>query len=83
MFVANFSRIAHPMTQLLKKETPYVFSPDCVTAFLTLRRKLTEAPILSIYDPNLETELHCDASSLGFGSVLMQRQADHKLHPVA
>jgi hypothetical protein len=41
-------------------------------------------PILSIYSPNLETQLHTDASSAGFGGILFQRQpSDNKLHPIS
>ena len=39
--------------------------------------------IIITYDPSRETELHCDACAIGFGSVLLQRQEDGKLHPVA
>nr|GEX15034.1 hypothetical protein [Tanacetum cinerariifolium] len=45
-FIQDFSKIARPMTQLLKKETPFVFSKECIDAFNTLKQKLTEAPIL-------------------------------------
>nr|GEU64151.1 DNA-directed DNA polymerase [Tanacetum cinerariifolium] len=45
-FIQDFSKIARPMTHLLKKETPFVFSKDCIDAFETLKKKLTEAPIL-------------------------------------
>lgn len=48
----------------------------------TIKVKLSTAPILAIYNPKDDTELHCDASSIGFGAVLMQRKADHKFHPV-
>lgn len=82
-FVPSFSKLAYPMTRLLKKDAPYVFSDDCQKSFATLRQKLLEAPVLSIYDPLLETELHCDASAQGFGAVLLQRQTDNSLHPVA
>ena len=39
--------------------------------------------MLALYDPKRETELHCDASSVGYGAVLMQRQDDGKFHPVS
>lgn len=39
--------------------------------------------LLSIYNSRRETELHTDASSQGFGSVLLQRQTDGKWHPVS
>nr|GEY07629.1 reverse transcriptase domain-containing protein [Tanacetum cinerariifolium] len=49
-FIQDFSKIARPMTHLLEKETPFVFSKDCIDAFETLKKKLTEAPILVIPD---------------------------------
>nr|GEX01572.1 reverse transcriptase domain-containing protein [Tanacetum cinerariifolium] len=45
-FIKDFSKIARPMTRLLEKDTPLIFSKECVEAFQTLKRKLTEAPIL-------------------------------------
>ncbi|GKF89128.1 hypothetical protein Tco_0263091, partial [Tanacetum coccineum] len=45
-FIQDFSKIARPVTHLLEKETPFVFSKDCIDAFQTLKKKLTEAPIL-------------------------------------
>nr|GFA86184.1 reverse transcriptase domain-containing protein [Tanacetum cinerariifolium] len=52
-FIQDFSNIARPMTHLLEKETPFVFSKDCIDAFETLQKKLTEAPILFVHDWNL------------------------------
>nr|GEV79888.1 reverse transcriptase domain-containing protein [Tanacetum cinerariifolium] len=45
-FIQDFSKIARPITRLLEKDTPFFFSKECVEAFQTLKRKLTEAPIL-------------------------------------
>nr|GEW24129.1 reverse transcriptase domain-containing protein [Tanacetum cinerariifolium] len=45
-FIKDFSKIARPMTRLLEKDTPFIFSKECVESFQTLKRKLTEAPIL-------------------------------------
>nr|GFA23856.1 reverse transcriptase domain-containing protein [Tanacetum cinerariifolium]GFA23970.1 reverse transcriptase domain-containing protein [Tanacetum cinerariifolium]GFA42844.1 reverse transcriptase domain-containing protein [Tanacetum cinerariifolium] len=45
-FIQDFSKIARPMTRLLEKDTIFHFSKECVEAFQTLKRKLTEAPIL-------------------------------------
>nr|GFB73042.1 reverse transcriptase domain-containing protein [Tanacetum cinerariifolium] len=49
-FIQDFSKIARPMTRLLEKDTPLFFSKECVEAFQTLKRKLTEAPILIALD---------------------------------
>nr|GEV27516.1 DNA-directed DNA polymerase [Tanacetum cinerariifolium] len=61
-FIQDFSKIARPMTHLLEKETPFVFSNDCIDAFETLKKKLTEALILVVPDWNLPFKLMCDAS---------------------
>nr|GEZ18077.1 reverse transcriptase domain-containing protein [Tanacetum cinerariifolium] len=65
------------MTRLLEKDTPFFFSKECVEAFQTLRRKLTEAPILNAPDWDLPFELMCDASDFAIGAVLWQRQEKH------
>ncbi|GKF58682.1 reverse transcriptase domain-containing protein [Tanacetum coccineum] len=65
------------MTRLLEKETPFVFSQYCIDAFETLKKKLTEAPILVVPDWNLPFELMCDASDFAIGVVLGQRKTKH------
>lgn len=50
--------------------------------FEKLKQRLIESPVLAIYDPTAETELHTDASSLGYGAILMQRQKDKKMHAI-
>nr|GEV06635.1 reverse transcriptase domain-containing protein [Tanacetum cinerariifolium] len=68
----TFSKIARPMTHLLEKETPFMFSKDCIDAFETLKKKLIEALILVVPDWNLPFELMCDASDFTIGTVLGQ-----------
>nr|GEY26745.1 reverse transcriptase domain-containing protein [Tanacetum cinerariifolium] len=75
-FIQDFSTIARPMNHLLEKETPFVFSKDCIDAFETLKKKLTEAPILVVPDWNLPFELMCDASDFAIGAVLRQRKTN-------
>ncbi|GJZ69738.1 reverse transcriptase domain-containing protein [Tanacetum coccineum] len=76
-FIQDFSKIARPMTHLLEKETPFVFSKDCIDAFQTLEKKLTEAPILVVPDWNLPFKLMYDASDFAIGAVLGQRKMKH------
>nr|GEZ46835.1 reverse transcriptase domain-containing protein [Tanacetum cinerariifolium] len=66
--------ICRPMTHLLEKETPFLFSKDCIDAFETFKKKLTEAPILVIPDWNLPFELMCDASDFAIVAVLGQQK---------
>lgn len=51
-------------------------------AFETLKDRLIDAPLLSIYFARDETELHCDTSATGFGIILLQKKADRKLHSI-
>nr|GEZ89383.1 DNA-directed DNA polymerase [Tanacetum cinerariifolium] len=74
-FIQDFSKIARPMTHLLENETPFVFSKDCIDAFETLKKKLTEASILVVPDWNLPFELMCDASDFAIGAVLGQHHS--------
>ncbi|KAJ9545764.1 hypothetical protein OSB04_025471 [Centaurea solstitialis] len=70
---ADFSKIAVPLTRLTKKSEPYVWGSEQQTAFETLRRKLCEAPVLSLPEGVEDMTVYCDASRLGLGCVLMQR----------
>ncbi|GJS57858.1 reverse transcriptase domain-containing protein [Tanacetum coccineum] len=76
-FIKDFSKISRPMTHLLKKNTPFIFSNECIQAFETLKKKLTEAPILIAPDWDLPFELMCDASDFAIGAVLGQRHEKH------
>nr|GEZ94299.1 reverse transcriptase domain-containing protein [Tanacetum cinerariifolium] len=73
-FIKDFSKISRPMTHLLEKNSPFIFSNECIQAFRTLKDKLTEAPILIA--PNLDQpfELMCDASDY---TVLGQKIEKH------
>nr|GEX85383.1 DNA-directed DNA polymerase [Tanacetum cinerariifolium] len=76
-FIQDFSKTDRPMTHLLEKETPFVFSKYCIDAFETLKKKLTGAPILVVPDWNLPFELMCDASNFAIGAILGQRKTEH------
>nr|GEW17996.1 reverse transcriptase domain-containing protein [Tanacetum cinerariifolium] len=68
-FIKDFSKIARPMTRLLEKDTTFFFSKKCVEAFQTLKRKLTEAPILIALYWDLHFEFMCDASDFAIECV--------------
>lgn len=82
-FIPNFSVIAKPLYALVKKNAQFQFSFSEEQAFNDLKSKLASCPLLAIYSPELETELHCDASSLGYGAILMQKQSTGKFQPVS
>nr|GEW39797.1 reverse transcriptase domain-containing protein [Tanacetum cinerariifolium]GEW40910.1 reverse transcriptase domain-containing protein [Tanacetum cinerariifolium] len=58
------------MTHLFEKDTSFFFSKECIKAFQTPKKKLTEAPILVAPDLDLPFELMCDASDFATGAIL-------------
>nr|GEZ26685.1 DNA-directed DNA polymerase [Tanacetum cinerariifolium] len=76
-FIQDFSKISRLMTHLLEKNTTFIFSEDCIKAFQTLKKKLTEAPILITPNWDLPFELMCDTSDFAIGAVLGQRHEKH------
>nr|GEY04656.1 reverse transcriptase domain-containing protein [Tanacetum cinerariifolium] len=60
-----------------RKDTPFILSQEYVEPFQTLKRKLTEAPILIAPDWDMPFELMCDASDFAIGAVLGQHQDKH------
>src|SRR3954469_20000259 len=85
-FVENFSKVAKPLTELLKKDKKFEWTPQCEYSFQELKRRLTSAPILVPSDFTKDFVIYCDASRQGLGCILMQDRhvvdyASRQLHP--
>nr|GEZ42845.1 reverse transcriptase domain-containing protein [Tanacetum cinerariifolium] len=76
-FIKDFSKLSRPMTHLLEKNSPFIFSNDCIQAFRTIKENLIEAPILIAPNWDQPFELMCDASDYAVGAVLGQRVENH------
>ncbi|GFW01556.1 retrovirus-related Pol polyprotein from transposon 17.6 [Trichonephila clavipes] len=81
-FIPAYSQIAKPLSDLTRKDNPFMFEQPQMEAFEKLKKLLTESPVLSIFQQGRTTELHTDASQQGYGAVLLQEAEDRKLHPV-
>ncbi|XP_074293310.1 putative mitochondrial protein AtMg00860 [Silene latifolia] len=71
-FVKDFSKIARPLTALMRKDNRFKWDESCETAFLTLKERLTAVLILTLPNGSENLEVYTDASKNGFGCVLMQ-----------
>jgi hypothetical protein len=71
-FVPNFSKIAKPLTELLKKNVPYDWTERTEAAFVTLKTLLTTEPLLEYPDFTRPFVLTTDASNDAIGAVLSQ-----------
>jgi hypothetical protein len=71
-FILIFSKIAKPITDLLKKEEKFVWNAERDEAFWTLKKLLTTSPVLAQSDISKSFDVYCDASRTGLDSILMQ-----------
>jgi hypothetical protein len=83
-YVANFSAIASPLTDLTRKKSPtkVIWTDACERAFQTLKDRLTSDAIVKLPDVTKDFVLRTDASDRGLGAVLLQEH-DGDLFPVA
>jgi hypothetical protein len=77
-FVKHFGIICRPLTDLLKKQTTFIWTSTHEQAFITLKQALTSAPVPALPDFTKQFKIQTDASELGVGAVLMQNG-----HPLA
>ncbi|RDX62939.1 hypothetical protein CR513_58680, partial [Mucuna pruriens] len=83
-FIKNFSKLALPLSKLLKKDVEFNFDQPCIEAFQELKSRLTSAPILQAPNWDLPFELMCDASNSALGTVLGQKAGVGQLaHAIA
>ncbi|KAI3220470.1 hypothetical protein DTO012A9_10171 [Penicillium roqueforti] len=83
-FIKDYSFLSKPLHRLTRHDIAYEWSPDCEQAFIQLKHKLTTAPILRHYNPDLQTRVETDASNGVIGAVLSQyHEADDFWHPIA
>jgi hypothetical protein len=71
-FILNFSKIAKPITDLLKKDEKYIWNAEHDKMFQALKKLLTTSPVLA--QPNIikSFDVYCDAFGTGLGCVSMQ-----------
>ncbi len=81
-FIKHFSKIAGPLTGLMKKDMHWTWTPITDTIFAKLKHAFTSAPVLVYFDPFQKTELEIDTSNWTSGNILSQYQSDSILRPI-
>ena len=81
----GFSKIAAPLYALTKKPVTFSWTDECQKAFDQLKQLLCSAPVLAypLFGPEHQFIVETDASVLGLGAVLSQKQANGHTHPIA
>jgi hypothetical protein len=80
-FIGHYAEISKPLTELTKKDEPFVWNEIRQEAFDTLKSKFLEEPVLVMPDPMKQFILQTDASKIAIGAVLKQYSDDGELHP--
>lgn len=82
-YIPNYAIIARPLSELLKANEKFRFDEKERVAFNQLKTMLCERPVLRLYNPKAQTELHTDASLYGYGAILLQQDSVNKnLYPI-
>jgi transposase InsO family protein len=82
-FIPEYGKIAKPLVQLTKTGIAFQFDRKCWNAFEELKARLTSAPVLRHYNPELESMIETDASDGVLAGVLSQLHPDSEWYPVA
>ena len=71
-FLPKLSEIMELIRRMTRKDTQWHWSEEQDSAFQKIQHMVTQAPVLSYYDPCSELTIHCDASQGGLGAALLQ-----------
>lgn len=81
-FVHGYATIARPLTKLTVKDEAWVWTTQHDAAFVELKKRLVEKPVLAHFSFEAKTQVHTDASKDGLGAILLQEQVNGEFHPV-
>ena len=81
-FIQNYAQIARPLYTLTTKNTPFIWSVECQSAFDKLKAVLSSDNVLIFPNFKHQFTLSCDASNMGIGTCLSQN-VDGKNRPIA
>ena len=77
------TKIPMPLNGLSKKNVPFEWSSECQEAFLTLKQRFMEKPVLMMPDQTRPFQIKSDASKYASGAVLTQADSNGDRHLVA
>ena len=83
-FFPNVSQLIKPFNELLTKDkaNTVVWTDVHQRAWEDIKSRLTSKPVLSLYDPEKEHAIFCDANQDTIAGVLKQLEDDGEYHPV-
>ncbi|GFW16023.1 transposon Tf2-9 polyprotein [Trichonephila clavipes] len=64
-YIKNFAKRALPLTNLLRKDSPFEWTCETQAAFDDIKGAILNPPVLALPDPDVELQITTDASSHG------------------
>ncbi|KAL0194540.1 hypothetical protein M9458_008112, partial [Cirrhinus mrigala] len=71
-FTPHLSEVNAPLRQLLKQDCEFIWDAVHDRAFKQIKELITNHPVLTYFDPQMDLTLQVDASKSGLGAVLLQ-----------
>ncbi|XP_057312279.1 uncharacterized protein K02A2.6-like [Hydractinia symbiolongicarpus] len=82
-FLPNLADLTAPLRVLTKKNVSWEWTNEHQERFIKLKSMLTSAESLAYYNPGSETEITVDASPIGLGAVISQKQPCGTYRPIS
>ena len=82
-FIKEYSKIVEPLTSLTHKDKKFTWTTEAQKAFEELKKRFTESPILTFFDPEREVVIETDASDHTIAGVISQPDDQGRLRPLA
>ena len=81
-FIKDFGTVSEPLWELTKSQSEWKWGKSEESAFREIKERLIRAPVMAYFKSGAETRIITDASPVGLGAVLEQKQADGLFRPI-
>lgn len=80
--ISNFATISSRLWDLTKKDTKWRWGPKQNEIFNEIKDQLARVPVIAYHRQGAPTRLMTDASPVGIGAILEQKQEDETYRPI-
>ena len=82
-FIKDYATIVEPLRELLRGKEVWVWTDRQTSALNEVKKRLVSAKVTAYWRPDADTRLTTDASPVGLGAILEQKQSDGTFKPIA
>ena len=82
-FIKDYATRVEPLRELIRSKATWEWTERHTVALTDIKNYLSSAGVMAYWRPDSETRLTTDASPVGLGAILEQRQVDGEFRPIA